>query len=56
MNQVRSFPTERILSKVQNMYGVRGRTELHERVSMVNENENPEEGGLTGPRRGGKMA
>jgi len=38
------------------MYGVRGRTELHERVSTVNENENPEEGGPTGPRKEAKIA
>jgi len=36
--------------------GVRGRTELHEQESMMDENENPEEGGPTGPRRGGNVA
>jgi len=33
-----------MLSAVQSKCGVRGRTELHERVSMMNRNKNPEEG------------
>jgi len=45
-----------MLSEVQSKCGVRGRTELHERVSAKNENENPKEGRLTGLRREGKMA
>jgi len=40
---------------VQNTYGVRGRTELHDQVSTANENKNPEEWGPAGPRRSGKM-
>jgi len=56
VNEARSFPTVQTLSEVQNACGVRGRTELHERVSTMNENENPKEGRLTGLRRGGKAA
>ena len=32
-----------MLSEVQSKCGVRGRTELHERRSTKNENENPKE-------------
>jgi len=35
-----------MLSKVQSKCGVRGRTELPERVSMKDENENPKEARL----------
>jgi len=56
VNEARSFPTVQTLSEVQNAYGVRGRTELHERVSTMNENKNPKEWRVTGLRRGGKMA
>jgi len=41
---------------MQNVCGVKGRTELHEKVSTTNRNENPEEGRPTGLRRGGKVA
>jgi len=45
-----------MLSKVQSKCGVRGRTELHELVSTMNRNKNPEEGRRACLRRGGKMA
>jgi len=45
-----------MLSEVQSKCGVRGRTELHERVSTMNRNENPKEGRHACPRRGGEMA
>jgi len=45
-----------MLSEVQSQCGVRGRTELHERVSTTNRNENPKEGRHACPRRGGQMA
>jgi len=46
-----------MLSKVRRKCGVRGRTELHERVSTMNRNKNPkEEGRHACLRRGGKMA
>jgi len=45
-----------MLSEVQSKCGVRGRTELQERVSTINRNENPKEGRQACPRRGGKMA
>jgi len=45
-----------MLSEVQSQYGVRGRTELHERVSRMNGNKNPKEGRHACPRRGGEMA
>jgi len=45
-----------MLSEVQSKWGVRGRTELHERVSTTNGNRNPKEGSQVCPRRGGKMA
>jgi len=45
-----------MLSEVQSKCGVRGKTELHERVSTMNRNENPKEGRQGCPRRGGKMA
>jgi len=45
-----------MLSEVQSKCGVRGRTELHERVSTMNRNKNPNEGRQACPRRGGKMA
>jgi len=43
-------------SEVQSKCGVRGRTELHERVSTMNRNKNLKEGRQACPRRGGKMA
>jgi len=45
-----------MLSEVQRKCGVRGRTELHEHVSTMNENKNPKEGRHSRPWRGGKMA
>jgi len=45
-----------MLSEVQSKCGIRGRSELHERESTKNRNENPEEVRPTGQRRGGKMA
>jgi len=58
VNQARSLPTVTVqkLSEVQNACGVRGRTELHEWVSTMNENENHQEGRPTGLRTGGKVA
>jgi len=56
VNEARSFPTMQMLSEVQRKCGVRGRTELHERESTKNRNENPKQEGPTGPRTGGKMA
>jgi len=41
---------------MQNACGVKGRTELHEKVSTTNGNKNPKEGRPTGLRRGGKVA
>jgi len=40
----------------KNTWRVRSRSELHERVSTRNENENPEEGRLIGLSTGGKVA
>jgi len=45
-----------MLSEVQSKCRVRGRTELHERVSTMNGNKNPREGRPASLRRGGKMA
>jgi len=45
-----------MLSEVQNNCGVRGRTELHERVSTMNGNKNLKEGRRECLRRGEKMA
>jgi len=45
-----------MLREVQSKCGVRGRAELHERVSKKNRNENPQEGRQACRRRGGKMA
>jgi len=45
-----------MLSEVQSKCGVRGRTELHERVLTMKRNENPKEGRQVCLRRGGKMA
>jgi len=45
-----------MLSEVQSKCGVRGRTELHERVSMMNRDEKPKEGRHACLRRGGKIA
>ena len=43
-----------MLSEVQSKCGVRGRTELHERVSTKNRNENPMEGGRRAPGEKGR--
>jgi len=56
VNEARSFPTVQMLSEVHSKCGVRGRTELHERESTKNRNENAKEEGPTGPRRGWRMA
>jgi len=45
-----------MLSEVQSKCGLRGRTELHERVSTMNRNKNPKEVRHGCLRRGGKMA
>jgi len=45
-----------MLSEVQTKCGVRGRTEVHERVSTMNRSKNPKEGRQVFLRRGGKMA
>jgi len=45
-----------MLREVQSKCEVRGRTELHERVSTTNRNKNPKEGRHACLRRGGKMA
>jgi len=45
-----------MLSVVQSKCGVRGRTELHERVSTMNGNKNPKEERHACPRREGEMA
>jgi len=45
-----------MLSELQIKFGVRGRTELHERVSTMNRNKNPKEERHACLRRGGKMA
>jgi len=56
VNESRSFPTLQTLSEVQNECGVMGRTGLHERVSMINENENLKEGRPIRHGRGGQVA
>jgi len=56
VNEARSFPTMQMLSEVENGYGVRGTSELHERVSMTNENKNPKERRPIALRRGWSMA
>jgi len=45
-----------MLSEVQTKCGVRGRTELHERVSTMNRNQNLKDERQACPRSGGKMA
>jgi len=45
-----------MLSEVRSKCGVKGRTELHERVSTTNRNKTPKEGRQAYFRRGGKMA
>jgi len=45
-----------MLIEVQSKCSVRGGSKLHERESTKNRNENPKEGGPTGPSGGGKMA
>jgi len=45
-----------MLSEVRSKCGVRGRTELHERVSTMNGNKNPKEGrgGMRAPGEEGR--
>jgi len=45
VNHARTFPNMQTLTAEQKAGGVRGRTELHERVSTMNKNENPQVGG-----------
>jgi len=45
-----------MLSQVQSKCGVRGRTELEDRVSTTNRNKHPREGRQACIRRGGKIA
>jgi len=45
-----------MLSEVESKSGVRGRTELHERVSTKNEKVNPKEARPRGQRRRAEMA
>jgi len=45
-----------MLSEVQSKGGVRGRTELDERVSTMNRNKNAKKRRPASPRSGGKMA
>jgi len=49
------MPTVPNLSEVQRKCGVKGRTELHERESMMNSNKNPVEEGVD-PRGRGVVA
>jgi len=49
------MPTVQNLSEVQRTCGVKGRTELHERESMMNRN-NPVEEGVDPRWRGGDVA
>ena len=41
VKEARSFPTVQNAKRGANKSGVRGRTELHERVSTINANRNP---------------
>jgi len=45
-----------MLSEVERKCRVRGSTEVHEWVSVMNGNKNPKEARQACPRRGGKMA
>jgi len=45
-----------MLREVHSKCGVRGRTELHERVSTMNRNKNPKEVKQACLRKGRKMA
>jgi len=45
-----------MLSKVRRKSVVRGRTGLHELMSMMNRSKNPKEGRQACPRREGEMA
>jgi len=47
------MPTVQNLSEVQRKCGVKGRTELHERVSTMNRNKNTVEEGVDPSGRGG---
>jgi len=50
------MPTMQNLSEVQRKCGVKGRTELHERGSMMNRNKNSVEEGENPRGRGGVVA
>jgi len=50
------MPTVQSLSELQRKYGVRGRTELHERESTMNRNKNPAEEGVDPRERQGVIA
>jgi len=50
------MPTVQDLSEVQRKWGVRGRTELHERESTMNRSKNPVEEGVDPRGRGGVVA
>jgi len=50
------IPTVQNLSAVPRKCGVKGRTELHERESTMNRNENPVEEGVDPRGRGGVVA
>ena len=52
MSEEVRMPTVQNLREVQRKCGVKGRTELHERESMLNRNKNPMEEGVD-PRGGG---
>jgi len=56
MSEEDRMPTVQNLSEVQRKCGVRGRTELHERESTMNRNENPVEEGVDPRGRGGVVA
>jgi len=51
-----AFRPWKTLGKQQREYGVRGRTEHHERVSTMHEHKNPKEGRPAGPAGGGEVA
>ena len=55
MSEEDRMPTVQNLSEVQRTCGVKGRTELHERESMMNRN-NPVEEGVDPRWRGGDVA
>ena len=56
MSEENRMPTVQNLSEVQRKYGVKGRTELHERESTTNRNKNPMEQGVDPRGRGEVVA